>query len=343
MKHINTYDFSSPKTLIPIIDVRSPLEFQKGHINGAVNIPLFSNDERKEIGIIYKNLGRDNAIEKGLGIVGPKMMKLALQAKELSNSNERKVYCWRGGMRSEKMSWLFETIGMNCNVLEGGYKAYRNQIIMDFKKIRELIILHGSTGSGKTDILGEMLKNGEQIIDLEKLAIHKGSAFGHIGMSEQPTSQQFQNDVHNALLNLNPKKRIWIECESLKISSVNLPDALWERMKSARVFEINVERSTRLKRLNQEYGNLPKDQLINSINRLNGQISKEKLSNTVNLLRENKTISAIEIILDYYDRTYDFTKKRFGKNSLFSVYTNSGDAKINMELLLKELKNIDKN
>ena len=242
MKHINSYDFTSHQTLIPIIDVRSPQEFYKGHINNAVNIPLFSDDERKEIGIIYKNLGKNNAIEKGLGIVGPKMMELALLAKKLSSSRERKVYCWRGGMRSEKMSWLFETVGMKCDVLEGGYKAYRNQIITDFRNIKELIILHGSTGSGKTDILYELEKNGEQIIDLEKLAHHKGSAFGHIGMVEQPTSQQFQNDVHNTLLKLNFQKRIWIECESLKIGSVNLPDALWERMKSAKVVEINVEK-----------------------------------------------------------------------------------------------------
>ena len=121
MIYQNPHPFFKSGNKIPIIDVRSPIEFQKGHIPGSVNIPLFSNDERHEIGIIYKKLGKLPAIEKGLGLVGPKMMMLAQQAQEISDLKQRKVYCWRGGMRSEKMAWLFELLGMKCEVLQGGY------------------------------------------------------------------------------------------------------------------------------------------------------------------------------------------------------------------------------
>lgn len=343
MRQINSHDFTSPKNKIPIIDVRSPLEFEKGHINGAVNIPLFTDYERKEVGIIYKNFGRINAIEKGLGFVGPKMMKLALQAKELHDSKKRNVYCWRGGMRSEKMSWLFEQIGMDCDTLEGGYKAYRNQIIKDFKNVKEIIILHGSTGSGKTEILYQLQKSGEQVIDLEMLAHHKGSTFGHIGMDEQPTSQQFQNDIHNALLQLDPNKRIWLEGESLKIGNANLPDSLWERMKLAKVIELNVEKKERLKRLVNEYGGHPKEELIISLNRLQGKISREKLDHIIQFLHDDKIADAIEMVLEYYDRTYAFTKKRFRKSTLFSINSQSGDSKKNSEMLLEQLRKIGNN
>ncbi|KAA3617784.1 MAG: tRNA 2-selenouridine(34) synthase MnmH [Calditrichaeota bacterium] len=323
---------------IPIIDVRSPLEYQKGHIPLAINIPLFTNEERHEIGIIYKKLGKLQAIEKGLGFVGPKMMEIAQKARDISEHNERKVYCWRGGMRSEKMAWLFELIGMQCQVLEGGYKAYRNCQSADFSKIENLIILHGSTGCGKTEILKELSLKGEQVIDLEKLANHRGSAFGFIGnKNKQPTSQQFQNDIHNTLTNLDFSKRIWIEGESMKIGLATLPEALWLRMKKAHVIEIRVERTKRVKRIVKEYGLYPKPELMDSILKINSQFGKQNTQDAVHFLEMGQLEETANLLLKYYDHSYEYTRKRFREQSIFVVKSESGDSKENSDKLLTTL------
>lgn len=343
MKRIPANIFISSHPVIPVIDVRSPLEYQKGHITGAVNIPIFNNEERHEIGIIYKSLGRDIAIKEGLGIVGPKMKLLAENAKKLSGLKSRKIYCWRGGMRSEKMAWLFELLGMECNVLDGGYKAYRNLQINDFENILSLNVLHGSTGCGKTEILKELKEFGEQVIDLEGLANHRGSAFGHINMTEQPTSQQFQNNVHNSLTHLNPQQPIWIEGESLRIGNVNLPDSLWDKMKSAKVIEIKINRGKRIKRLVKEYGTFPKTELIKSVTGLKKKISADKILSTINFIKTNQFAEAADILLDYYDRTYEFTRKRFRENSIITIDSETEDVSANAKMILEKFKDITHN
>lgn len=339
MIYKNPHSFFTSDSKIPIIDVRSPKEFQKGHIPGALNIPLFSNDERHEIGIIYKKLGKLQAIEKGLGLVGPKMMMLGQQAKDITEQKQRKVYCWRGGMRSEKMAWLFELLGMECEILGGGYKAYRNIQIEDFMQIKELIVLHGSTGCGKTEMLLELEKKGEQIIDLEKLANHRGSAFGYIGNSEQqPTSQQFQNDVHSTLSQLNPEKRIWVEGESLTIGFANLPEALWQRMKKATVVEIKVVREERVKRLVKEYGTFPKEELSASILKISNAFGKQNTVKALKYLESKHFSETADLLLDYYDKTYEYTRKRFRERSLFTINSEIGDAKKNVSQILNQLE-----
>nr|MBC8415802.1 hypothetical protein [Candidatus Cloacimonadota bacterium] len=167
---------------IPIIDVRTPLEFSKGHISSAFNIPLFSNEERAIVGTKYKQESHDTALQEALDFVAVKTnFYLDELHKIVPNKQEILIHCWRGGLRSAGMAKLFQADGYKVHVLTGGYKAYRNHVRKSFDKKTKLIIIGGMTGSGKTEILREIGKLGEQILDLEKIAHHKGSAFGALG------------------------------------------------------------------------------------------------------------------------------------------------------------------
>jgi len=136
-----------------IIDVRAPIEFFKGHVPNAVNIPLFEDSERAEIGTLYKQQGKDIAVNRGLEIVSPKMTSFVNQVKALSKNKKVFVYCFRGGMRSNSFAWLMNTSGLNAVIMKGGYKAFRNYVLKYFEQERNIILLGGKTGSGKTDIL----------------------------------------------------------------------------------------------------------------------------------------------------------------------------------------------
>ena len=156
---IGVREFHKLSKLISVIDVRSPREFEIGHIPGAYNIPIFTNEERAIVGTTYKKEGKDPAVLKGLEIVGKKLRAFADTARKLSVNNKLLVHCWRGGMRSASMAWLFETVGIETYILEGGYKAFRNFGKTQLSKPNKLIILGGLTGSGKTEILLKIKEN----------------------------------------------------------------------------------------------------------------------------------------------------------------------------------------
>ena len=182
-----------------LIDLRSPDEYYKGHMPNSINIPLFNNDERAFIGKKYKNAGRDKAVFEGLKIVEKKFDQLigdiVSENKKYINktqstlmSSHLKFYCARGGMRSLSVSWLLEKIGYKSFKLEGGYKSYRNWVLNSFQDVRNITLIGGKTGTGKTKILKNLLRNNYQVIDLEYLANHRGSSFGGLGLTCQPSN-----------------------------------------------------------------------------------------------------------------------------------------------------------
>ncbi|MFP4556268.1 MAG: tRNA 2-selenouridine(34) synthase MnmH [Bacteroidales bacterium] len=288
----------------PIVDVRSPAEFEKGHIPNAINIPLFSNKEREQVGTRYKKSGRENALELGLELVGPKLSDFVKIGKKIAPNKRLMIHCWRGGMRSESMAWLFETSGLIVQVLEGGYNAYRKYIREQFSLTENLIVLSGYTGSGKTDILIQLMDQGEQVIDLEGLANHRGSAFGGIGQNRQPTNEQFENDLAYQWNKLDMTKRIWIEDESITIGHNGVPDTLYRKMREAKVIRVNIPKSERVKRLVKEYAPLDKEELKCAIERIHEKLGGLAAKQAISALDNNDYATTADIALTYYDKAY---------------------------------------
>jgi tRNA 2-selenouridine synthase len=266
------------------------------------------------------------------------MKKMAEMASSLAVDDRLKVYCWRGGMRSEKMSWLFELVGLKCYVLKGGYKAYRNKLLRDFMDLKNLIVLQGPTGSGKTEVLSVLARKGEQVIDLEGLACHRGSAFGHIGMNEQPTSMQFQNDLHWEFMKMDISRKIWMESESLSIGKVYLPETLWESLNNALVVELSIPKNERIQRLVKEYGNFDRSELQLSTEKIAKKFGYKNVQEVIQFLAEGDLINAASLLLDYYDKSYNYSQKKYKTRKPFIVKSQSGDSEINAERILRSME-----
>lgn len=288
---------------LPIVDVRAPLEFEQGHIPGAINIPLFTDNERARVGTVYKKDGKQPALLLGLKLVGPKMSQLAQQVLSL-NSPELLVHCWRGGMRSSSMAWLFETVGIKCYILDGGYKTYRHFVLDSFSRPYPIRILSGATGSGKTELLHYMKQLGQQIIDLEALAHHKGSAFGALGQLPQPSTEQFENNLYAELQKLDLTRTFWLEDESLTIGRNQIPKPFHSQMQTSVVIRITVDKQLRIKRLLNEYGQFDKTLLTQSIQKINKRLGFDQTKFAMEALESGDLSRVAEISLNYYDKAY---------------------------------------
>lgn len=316
-----------------IIDVRTPGEFTQGHIPGAVNIPLFTNGERAIVGTLYKQQGRQPAILKGLELVGPKMAEIVSRAQSIAVNNTVCVHCWRGGMRSGSVAWLLEMYGFNVFVLKGGYKAYRNFAIKSFDTEANILILGGRTGSGKTHVLHQLKQKGANVIDLEKLANHKGSAFGGIGEAAQPTQEQFENELSHELLKVPAGEQLWLEDESRLIGHKFIPPGLWDKMRLSPIVYIDIPFDTRVKNLIEDYGKFPKEQLKESILKITKRLGPEQTKLSIQALEKNDLKTVCEFCLKYYDKTYEHGLK--SRETLNIKYVQCGE--INFENIADQL------
>jgi tRNA 2-selenouridine synthase len=322
---ININDFLNELNESFIIDVRSPGEFLKGHIPGAVNIPLFDDNERAEIGIIYKFSGKENAVTRGLELVSPKLSQLVNETRKISQNKKIIVHCWRGGMRSQSFSWLMNTSGLNARVLEGGYKSYRNCVLKFFETKLNLKILGGPTGSGKSAILKQLANSGEQVVDLERLAHHKGSAFGSINEQSQNPQQLFEHELFNAFRTLDLKKPIWLEDEAMAIGWNKIPYPLWKQMKIAPIFKINVPFEERVKRLVSDYKTTNHELLDRALSAIKEKLGGQNYLLATECLRNEDLAGVASITLKYYDKAYEFNHEKRELKNIYQISTLTGD------------------
>jgi tRNA 2-selenouridine synthase len=297
-------DFLQKAETLPVVDVRSPGEFAQGHISGAVNIPLFSNEERARVGTTYKQANQEEAIVLGLELVGPKMADFVRQSKVLAPEKEILVHCWRGGMRSGSFGWLLETAGMKVSTLVGGYKAFRNEVLAGLQISQKIIVLGGKTGSGKTEILHKLRELGEQVVDLEGLAHHKGSSYGAIGQLPQPSNEHFENELYAQWRRLDPTRRVWIEDESRSVGRCLLPDAVWNQMRNAPLVIVDMDKRVRIERLVREYACFDLNLLYEATHRIQKRLGGQHHKAAIAALDQKDFATVADITLTYYDKAY---------------------------------------
>ncbi|MGJ7032624.1 tRNA 2-selenouridine(34) synthase MnmH [Niabella hirudinis] len=289
---------------LPLVDVRTPAEFAQGHIPGALNVPLFSNEERVQVGTTYKQVSREEAILLGFELTGTKWAGFIRQCLQIAPGKRIAVHCWRGGMRSGAMAWALALYGFEVYAITGGYKAYRRWAHGRFEQPYNLRILGGMTGSGKTRLLQYMQLQGQQVVDLEHLAQHQGSAYGTMNRMIQPTQEQFENDLAWQLKDVNSENLLWLEDECQMIGRRSIPQPLWLRMRAALLIDLQVPAVQRVATLLQDYGHLDPGFLAEATERIHKRLGPVQTKQAIEAIHEGRMADFIRIVLVYYDKAY---------------------------------------
>ena len=322
----------------PLIDVRSPSEYYKGHMPNSINIPLFDNEERSIIGTIYKKEGRKKAVIKGLEFFEKKMellldnLFMSIDSyKTIPNKNNEffiRIYCSRGGMRSQSIAWLLEKFKLNLVTLNGGYKIYRRWVLDSFSKKLNIVVIGGKTGTGKTRLLSLLEKYKYQTIDLEGFACHRGSTFGGLGMKEQPSNEQFENKIAEKLYTFQAINNVFVEAESANIGKCKIPHEFFNQMKKSRRIEILRSESNRLDELIDTYSVFKKEELKNSVQRIKKRLGPQRTKLALESIDKEKWDLVCRSVLDYYDRCYEYEKVGKENIKLLDLTDKNYDEKI---------------
>jgi tRNA 2-selenouridine synthase len=240
-----------------VIDARSPAEFAEDHLPGAINAPTLDDEERARVGTIYKQRGAFEAKQAGAPLAA---RNVARHIETLFAGKPRGwkplVYCWRGGGRSGALVHVLRQVGWDARRLEGGYKAFRRQVVAEIEELPARLRFHvicGATGSGKSRLLESLAQAGAQALDLERLAAHRGSVLGGWPDAPQPSQKAFETALWTALSGFDAARPVWVESESRKVGDLRVPDALIARMRDARCFRLDADAATRVALLMEEY------------------------------------------------------------------------------------------
>lgn len=294
-----------------IIDVRSPAEFAEDHIPGAINCPVLDDAQRAEVGTLYKQVSPFEAKKIGAALVSENIAR-HLKERFLDRPKGWKplIYCWRGGDRSGSMTTIFRAIGWQAGQLEGGYKAWRGHVISQLETLPgqfRFKVICGATGSAKTRILQAIGIQGEQILDLETLASHKGSVLGVLPGQPQPSQKAFETALLVALSGLDPSRPVFVEAESRKIGNLHVPEALIARIREGKCFTVEATTAARVAFLLEDYDyflTLP-DFVISRLDALRTLQSRETLNRWQQLVHANDWPTLVrELLEQHYDPLY---------------------------------------
>ncbi len=331
---------SQKKEMHTLIDVRSPKEFNEASIPGSINIPIFNNEERAEIGTIYKQVGAEEAKERGLVIFSQKLPAFISAFKNMDKPIA--VFCWRGGMRSKTAATVLDLMGIQVRQLSGGIRSYRQWVVKELEKKEfapKLFVLNGNTGSGKTAILKKLSQKGYPVMDLEEMAGHRGSIFGQIGL-EPSNQKKFDSYLLNEIKRLQGEPHVFIEGESKRIGKVSLPDFLYEKKEKGLQLFINIPVDERVRNILMDYKPWESpERFIESFQLIKKRIETPIAKQIQDDLESSNFAPATKLLLEhYYDPKYEHTSNQFPEQQ--KIIVNAVDVNDAFKKVLKEISNL---
>ncbi len=298
-----------------IIDVRAPEEFAIDHVPGAINLPVLSDTQRKEVGTIFKQDSPFTARKIGSAYITANISRhLEEHFADKPKDYRPLIYCWRGGQRSQSLATILDAVGWYVRVIEGGYKAYRDTVLAGLRELPSqfrFIIVGGLTGSGKTRLLHSIRDEGGQALDLEELANHKGSLLGG-QPAGQPSQKGFETALHVALSKLDPEQPVFVESESSRIGDIHVPNELWEALRASPRVELITSLEDRIHITREEYPDFLSDpeSLIAKLKHLVHLRGHETINAWSALARDGQWDELIHALLvDHYDPSYSHAQK----------------------------------
>lgn len=322
-----------------LIDARSPKEFLEQGIPGAVNIPALLDDERAEVGTAYVKQSKEKAKEIGIQRISKRLPEIFKNINELSKKYDRLIfYCSRGGMRSGSLEVLFNTLGFKTMKLQGGYKAYRQYIlenIHEINKNKEYIVLHGRTGEGKTKILEKLEERGYSVLNLEKMADHKGSFFGGVCETREQSQKRFDGEIFDRLIK-DTKGYFLVESESKRIGNIYINESIYSSIVNGKHLFVSTSMKNRVEIIMEDYADAKISELEECLLKVARYISKERYEKYHSLLIEGKLAELSEILMEkYYDPLYDVGINKY----TYDVNINYEDVDEAVEEIVTYLKN----
>lgn len=295
------------------VDVRSPKEYMEDHIPGAVNLPILDDDQRKIVGTLYKQHGKEQASQKGVEMVLPVLGGKLEQLRQLNARGPLVLYCWRGGLRSKSMCDLASAAGIEVKRVRGGYKEYRKYVMQEFEQIKlpPFFSLYGLTGTGKTEIIELLEKRGVHTLNLEKYANHRGSVFGSVGLGEQPSQKHFDSVLLKSIQEIPQDAPTIIEGESSRIGRLFIPKNVFDHLLASNKILVYDSVENRAERIIKEYTKIKSnEELVQAVSFLGRRIGKQKVNQFIEAIEKEEYQSVVEeLLVKYYDPLYNHPSK----------------------------------